>query len=406
MKKEFLIVLATIVLSLIFATIGFIIRTQVYSDFLTPIGQSLGIQAFSAKRKDTHYRIYGYLPYWSLDNSRYLQLDKLTDIAYFAVTINENGTFQKRLSDGSAEPGYNNWRNNDKLKKLIGTAKQVGVNVALTVISHDNKITDNFLACKSCWETFEANLITELEYHGLKDVNLDFEYAGDTDDKVSKRYSEFVAYITKELHARYASAFVVVAANADAVIKPRLTNVAEITQSVDAIFVMAYDFHRPDSETAGPIAPINGNGTYADYDVATMLDDYLAVTPPGKLILGVPYYGYNWVVESADKYARRVSGTDEIGFSQSQTYEKLMETLAETRSAVLWDNVALAPYFTYTSPSTASLREVYFEDERSLRIKYQLAKTMGLAGIGVWALGYDGGYLELWNVLGDEFLAQ
>jgi spore germination protein YaaH len=49
-------------------------------------------------------------------------------------------------------------------------------------------------------------------------------------------------------------------------------------------------------------------------------------------------------------------------------------------------------------------RQVYFENERSLRAKYELIKANDLAGVGIWALGYDGGYQELWNLLKEQFV--
>jgi len=70
----------------------------------------------------------------------------------------------------------------------------------------------------------------------------------------------------------------------------------------------------------------------------------------------------------------------------------------------LWDENAQVPFYSYTSPSTGSIRQVYYENENSLRIKYQITKNNNLAGIGIWALGYDGDRSELWNLIYDEFI--
>ena len=32
-----------------------------------------------------------------------------------------------------------------------------------------------------------------------------------------------------------------------------------------------------------------------------------------------------------------------------------------------------------------------------------MAKDKNLRGVGIWALGYDKGYQDLWNLLGEEF---
>ncbi|KKT11682.1 MAG: hypothetical protein UV89_C0011G0004 [candidate division WWE3 bacterium GW2011_GWB2_43_22] len=167
---------------------------------------------------------------------------------------------------------------------------------------------------------------------------------------------------------------------------------------------MGYDFHRPTSDTAGPVAPIGGKGVHSEYDIETMLKDYLAIVPPNKLLLGVPYYGYNWVVGEDEKYAERIDGNDNIGFSQSQSYEAIMDVLIDIKPKVMWDDLGQVPYFSYISAETGQQRQVFFENQRSLAVKYKLVKNNGLMGVGIWALGYDGGYTELWDLLYDEFI--
>ena len=49
----------------------------------------------------------------------YLQLDKLTDIAYFGLYINRDGTIRKIMEDGTTEPGYNNWENTDGIAAAL-----------------------------------------------------------------------------------------------------------------------------------------------------------------------------------------------------------------------------------------------------------------------------------------------
>lgn len=334
----------------------------------------------------------------------YLQMDKLTDIAYFGLHLNADGTFKKVLEDGTAEPGYNSWKNNDKLGKLIRSAKSQGVRVSLTVVAHDAEATDAFLNCEKCWTTFGNELIKELDAKNLKDVNLNFEYAEYTDESYANKYTKLADFINKALDAKYGDSYVVVSTFADSIIKPRVTKVQDLAKVVDALFIMAYDFHQPGSDNSGAVAPIGGAGKISEYDINTMIKDYLAFMPPTKMILGVPYYGYNWVVNSVEPNSERIPGRDDIGFSQSQAYEDIMDTLLEVKPKIEWDELAQSPYFTYVSPATGSTRQVYFEDEKSLQAKYDLAKRNSLAGVGIWALGYDGGYQELWKLLNSEFV--
>lgn len=376
-------------------------------EILDPIAKTKSIFSFFIKQKPKPQSIvFGYLPYWSIDKLKYIQLDKLTDIAYFGLNIKDDGTFQTTLDDGTAEPGYNHWRNDKDLANFIGYAKKMGIRISLTIISHDDTISDKFLGCKDCWPVLLNSIKTELDYQHITDVNLNFEYVDFQKSEMADNYTQLTQYLNTELDKTYGNSFVTVATFADAFVKPRVTNVEQLGKVADALFIMAYDFQQPNSDSAGPVAPIEGKGTESSYDITTMLKDYLAVVPPNKLLFGVPYYGYNWIVEEDKPLAKRVPGNDTIGKSQSQAYSDIMDAILDLKPVVNWDDVGKVPYFTYKSKETGMTREVYFENAQSLKVKYDLIKQNNLAGVGIWALGYDGGYQELWNLLGDEFLKQ
>lgn len=363
--------------------------------------KTLSIAEYNNKHKKS---VYGFLPYWTMEKAQYIQLDKLTDIAYFALSINADGSIKKIGNDGNLEPGYNNWKNSETLDEFIQRAKTANVNVALTLISHEADVSDSFLSCKKCWENFAAEVDAELKSKNLNAVNVDFEYAEYTDKQKALQYSEFIGFLNKYLDKTNKNGVqVVVSTFADAVNKPRVTDIPTLSKAADGLFIMAYDFHYTGSDKAGPVAPINGSGKEYSYDINTMLKDYLRVTPSSKIILGVPYYGYNWVVASHEPYSARIPGDDYIGYSQSQTYENIMETILNLKLSVLWDKHALSPYFNYTSPTSGANRQVYFENAESLKIKYELVHKYQLKGVGIWALGYDGGYQELWHALEEKF---
>jgi hypothetical protein len=371
-----------------------------------PMGVSYSVLSTTDQRLTRDHYVYGFLPYWTLDRMEHLQLDKLTDIAYFALRIDPEGTIRKFNEEGFVDPGYGNWRENDDLIELIAKAKAHGVRFALTLISHEDDVTYEFLDCRSCWDTLLAELVEELEYRGITNVNMDFELVEpDAEKDFNYKYSQLVNFLNTRLDQRFGDSFLVTSTLPDSSYRPRITDITSLASASDALFVMAYDFHRPTSDTAGPVAPINGAGIHAEYDITTMLKDYLTLAPPEKLILGVPYYGYNWLVDGKEAEAERIPGDDVLGYSISQTYEYVMDTKLEHDPEVLWDEEAQVPYFTYISTEKGTTRQVYYENKDSLRLKYQLAKDNNLAGIGIWALGYDGGYQDLWDLLREEFIS-
>ena len=139
---------------------------------LSPISDSFSLLSYFQNPRPPTHIIYGFLPYWRLFEVDSLKLNDLTDIAYFGLRINADGSFQQYVNSYELEPGYNNWRNNKELKSFINKAKRHGVRVALTVISHEDSISDAFLYCETCWSNLGDNLIEELNYHNLTDVNL------------------------------------------------------------------------------------------------------------------------------------------------------------------------------------------------------------------------------------------
>ena len=373
---------------------------------ISPLSKGQSVLSYFLKDKEKPKKIvYGYLPYWNLDKIEYLQLDKLTDIAYFGLYLDADGNFVQKEegSDGYmiTEPGYNNWKNNEDLKQLIENCKKEDVKFALTIIAHIDESNDAFLNCRECWDTLLRNIQTELDEKGIRDINLNFEHAEGTEDGIDEKFSELTKYLNEELDKIYGSSYVVVSAFGDSATQNRVSSDLEnLSRNADGIFIMAYDYHRPTSEEIGPVSPVEGPGI----DVTETIQDFLTVTPPNKIILGVPYYGYNWLVEDDSEYAKRVEGSEENGFSESQSYENVLATIIEVAPEIKWNEEGKSPYFTYVSPETEHLRTAYYENAESLKYKYDLVNDYNLGGVGIWALGYDGGYTELWDLLYESFV--
>lgn len=401
-KTRYLKIL-TIIAIILLITWGVISVALPKKTIISSLGNNLSVLSETSERKTKHV-VYGFLPYWKLNKSEHIQTDKLTDIAYFALSINKNGGIKKYGDDGIIDPGYNKWKNSKVWDDLVKKAKARGTRLSVTLISHEDNKTKEFLHCRACWNKTLSELTAEMKEKEVYNLNVDFELVKpDAKEELSLKYSQFVNFLNENLDNTFGNSYVVVSTLPDSMYKPRLTHVKSLAKAADGIFIMAYDFHRPTSDSAGPIAPINGGKTYYEYDVSTMLNDYLSAVNPSKLILGVPYYGYNWIVTNNQANAQRIPGNDYLGYSVSQTYENIMEVKLENNLKEIWDNIAKVPYFTYFSPDKQVLRQVYFENYDSLRIKYKLAKEKDLAGIGIWALGYDGGYQELWDLIRVEF---
>ena len=150
---------------------------------------------------------------------------------------------------------------------------------------------------------------------------------------------------------------------------------------------MGYDMHTPLGDP-GPVAAMGG-----DTNVIKYVQGYLKQTNPSKLILAVPYYGYDWPQVA----------------SPSADMVKILpyaQVADESQGLQLsWDDTSETPYFTYTD-DLGQPRIVHFDKVRSLGIKYDFINSENLRGVGIWALGYDGQSQDLEQLLIDKFINQ
>ena len=72
-----------------------------------------------------------------------------------------------------------------------------------------------------------------------------------------------------------------------------------------------------------------------------------------------------------------------------------------------WDENSSSWYFNHTNTSSGEPRQMWFDDEISLGVKYALARSLGFRGVGMWKAsgmwrdshaGEAPGYSSLWLV--------
>jgi spore germination protein YaaH len=144
-------------------------------------------------------------------------------------------------------------------------------------------------------------------------------------------------------------------------VRNRAQDLVSLGKSADQVRVMAYDLHWPTSEP-GPVASAPW--------VAEVLAYARRVVPAGRLMLGLPCYGYDW----AGGVGRPVSWTE-------------AQRLSQIPGAVRrWDDASATTHLTYTDAGGVA-HDVWFEDARSLSAKLELARQGGVDGVFLWLYG-------------------
>ncbi len=319
--------------------------------------------------------VFGYLPDWEYLNARsYLQYDLLSHIAAFDFSVSAQGDI--------SFPSYWPWVD------VINAAHENGVKMIMTVVNFNTSQLHTLLSSESNKLRFFEQTKGIIEEYELQGVNIDFE--GLTSADRGSLLNEFMNDLSVYLHREIPGSEVSFAA-------PPVNwggwDLAGLAASCDYLFIMGYNFYGSWSETSGPSAPLRG-GSYTI--TKTVEDQYGAVTSanPEKLILGVPYYGDRWQTRTASAYSATI---DHLGHPRYVTaYDESLEY------GLKWDFRSLASWYSYKEDNKNY--QVWFETDRSLGLKYDLAEKHRLKGVGMWALGYDRHRTELWDELRKRYL--
>lgn len=144
-------------------------------------------------------------------------------------------------------------------------------------------------------------------------------------------------------------------------------DLAALSRVTDTVIVMAYDQHWSTS-APGPVAALPWVEDVVRFAVREV--------GPHKLLLGMPFYGYDW---------------RKGGLGKGVSMRDAVSQAAREGVRIRWDERGQVPYY-----KTAA-RTVYFENARSIERKLTLATRQGLAGIAAWRLGHE--LPEVWDVI-------
>ncbi len=147
-----------------------------------------------------------------------------------------------------------------------------------------------------------------------------------------------------------------------------------VAETVDHIFVMAYDFHGPWDRRADFNAPVYAGGRGGvDAAVSDWLSRGVAAE---KLVLGMPLYGYI--------YQGCAGPGGSFASARSVSYDAVrQEYLTNPAFRRLRHSQADVPYLLGNGAFLS------YDDEASIAAKAALARERGLGGFGFWELSQD-----------------
>ena len=212
-----------------------------------------------------------------------------------------------------------------------------------------------------------AQLVIAKAYDG---IDIDYERVPTAQ---RANFTAFITTLSQKLHAANKKLSVTVYAKASDKENwngPGSQDWIVLGQLADSIKIMAYDYSW-DGSTAGAITPLDWLDRVTTYAESTIA--------PSKIIVGLPFYGYDWVGTAA----------------KTVTYSSAMQ-LARTNGATITRDANGEATFTYGGTHT-----VYFQDASAYGKKLDLLrqKHPRIGGFAAWVAGQEDP--EIWHILRD-----
>ena len=325
---------------------------------------------FRENRQLTH-EVIGYLPYWQYETYPFLDYSLLTQINYFSAELNGYGDI---IND-------HNWNN----IAFIDYAQERGVKVKLSATLFVSSELTTLLNSNVNRANAINNLLDKVILRGADGIDIDFELVPSSQ---RENLVIFMEELSQAFHQALDNPIITMAT--PAVDWSNAWDYNQLAQITDGLFIMGYNYFYAGSQTAGPVSPLGGYF----YDLEYSVEDYINKTNNqlDKLILGLPYYGYDWPVVSS------LENANTSGSGEAKTYTQANNMANIYGSS--YNETSNAPWISYND---SNWQQCWYDDSLSISIKYEYAKSSNLAGVGIWALGYDSNSAQMWGSIEDQF---
>ena len=332
------------------------------------------------------YKVFGWHPFWMNDAYQSYDYSLLSYVSWFSYDI---------------DPATGSYGNASVISSLCAAAPEIteaahakDCKVLLTITNHSSQKIRQFLTNdagqKEVLLDSVLHLVTTLDLDGL---DLNFE---NTPSSYGGRMTDFVKDVSDRLKAvnpDYTLTLTLQKVNAG-----RIADIQSLNDYVDYFVLTGYDFYTSGSKRDGPVAPLTAN-EYNVRSLESVVDDYLAEgVLAEKLILALPYYGAVWTSTDPEPQSKNRQ------FKQHLTYRTLMAMYGDKGTPQYMPDSESAFFLNQTD--SLNFEKIWFDDSVTLRIKFDRIKERKLAGLGIWALGYDNGRNELWRAIDNAYAVQ
>ena len=316
--------------------------------------------------------VFGFHTHWSNNAQKYYDYDILTALAYFGYELDAFTGSYKDIRD---------W----KTSSVVNEALEAGTKVYLTVANFGSENNKTFLENPEARAVSIDSISALLNARKAHGVIIDFE---GLPKELGMSYTKYIDELFSRLNGEGKKIAIALPGNL-----AMAFDIKALNPYTDYFIVMGKNYTYKVGEPAGPVAPLNEKKGITHGSLTNTVNNYLkASLPTEKFILTLPYYGFKWETETDSLYA---ISKDLNRLTHSDIKSKY------SNADIKYDSISESAYFKYTT--NGKHYQVWFDDAKTLAKKYDLINKKRLAGVGVWALGFDNNNPELWQLLANKF---
>jgi chitinase len=343
------------------------------------------------------WRVIGYYPGWSVDAHppESIAADKLTHLNYAFARI-DLATGECMLGDAASDaPTFAG------LAKLKQQFPHLRILISIGGWDWSEGFSDAALTPNSRQRFAQSCIDLFLIQYGASfdGIDIDWEYptGGGMSDHITRPEDtrnftllmEEFRRQTDALSSQNGRTYLLTAAIPS--IAPQF-ELRQLSNILDWINLMTYDFHGSWDSTTNFNAPLyspDDNPSGPDDSVDRAVRWHLAQgVPPGKLCLGVPFYGRAWsgVPATDNGLYQPVTSVLEGNYD----YDKLVVSqINQNGFRRYWSEEAQVPWL--YNPTAGIF--ITYDDPQSIALKAAYARQQGLGGVMIWEINADNGEL-------------